>query len=457
MAKKTTKGKHSSQTVSLVRTRLEAVQVKDTVRAAVLGNAFAKGAAASVYAFATPTTPDTVAKIYNDQYRQDATLRPLDKLLALVVRHDELATKLPFVLWPDELVFDRADVTDANKHDALLGFTMRRLPSDTISLYTLMKQAKYRGHFQSGEAVRVAARLADYLARLHAMGIVFCDLNPKNTHVSKNLTEITFLDADGYQATLGGTPIPSRGVTEGYASPAAIANHTRNASALRSAADDNFVLAILLFQLLVDRAHPFATGPQFVEHPAASHNDNISARRYAFGDVGRFHPDSDAANLYARLVTPLKVAFYRSFLGQSPVTAAEWAKLLTTHVAAPLAATATPEPDATALTPTPLAAAPVSHPRRPPSRPLRAPTRMVGAAVTALVALPLAFGVVGGRDAKPSVAPVSNEVVSLALTELVHPPARTRIINTSLSPEAKLILAELPATLDDVFATVRAR
>lgn len=460
MAKKTSKGKHSNQTVTLVRTRPAAIQSKDTTRSALLGLPFDKGAAASIYAFDPLMPAGSVAKIYNEQYRLDTSLKPLDKLLALVVRHEELAAKLPFVLWPDELIFDRADLTENNMREALLGFTMPRLPAGTISLYTLMKQAKYRGHFQSGATVRLAARVADCLARLHAAGIVFCDLNPKNIHVSKDLDSVYFLDADGYQASIGGRAIPSRGVTEGYASPSAIANHASNPTAMRSAADDSFVLAILVFQLLLDRAHPFATGPQYVEHPAAGHNDNIAAGRFAFADVARYHPDADAAGLYARLVTPLKAAFHRSFLGNSPLTAAEWAQLLTMHLAAPLAVSATPEPGPVVIdppAPTPPAAAPV---RRTPSRPLRSSASRVlstSAVVATIVAVPMALMAVASFWSKPIAALAETEVIATVKKPGALPPERTRIINASLSPEVKRMLHELPSTLDDITATVRAQ
>lgn len=470
MTKKSKSGKQSGQVVTLVRTRPASAQPHDVVRTATLGQSFAKGAAASIYTIQPAHQGGVVAKIYNDQYRTDASIRADEKLIALVVRHDELRSRLPFVLWPDELVFDRADVSPANQREALLGFTMPRLPAGTISLYTLMKQAKYRGHFQSGATGRVAARIADCLARLHAAGIVFCDLNPKNIHVSKDLDEVYFLDADGYQVTLGGKAIPSRGVTEGYASPGAIANHATNPLAVRSAADDNFVLAILAFQLLLDRAHPFATGPQYADHPAASHNDNIAARRFAFADVARYHPDADAAELYARLVTPLKEAFHRSFLGAHPLTAAEWAQLLTVHLSAPLAVSPTPAPGPDAIN----MATPSQHPqtkaaRRAPSRPLKSEassqssnvasqTPSGRAVVAAMIAVPLVLMSFGNFRSKSVDAPVETEVLAAGSEKpRALPPERTRIINASLSPEVKRMLRELPGTLDDIAATVQAK
>ena len=450
-----------------MRTRLDAIQTEDAVRSAVLAASFDNGAAASIYAFNAPLPANAVAKIYNEQFRRDTSLKSVEKLLALIVRHDELVAKLPFVLWPDELIFDRADVTANTMRQSLLGFTMQRLPAGTISLYTLMKQHKYRSHFQTGAATRVAARVADYLARLHAAGIVFCDLNPKNIHVSKDLDDVYFLDADGYQAALGGAAIPSRGVTEGYASPAAIANHSTHPTALRSASDDNFVLAILMFQLLHDRAHPFATGPHYAEHPAASHNDNISARRFAFGDVARYHPDADAANHYARLVTPLKAAFRQSFLGTQPLTAAEWAKLLSTHMAAPFAASATSEPNPAALNPPAVASAPIAHTRRVASRPLRSPsvpsatpnlsvrTAPPRSILLSFIAVPLAIAVVGSLRSHQIPAPDPAAIVRTTETRPELPPERTRIINTTLSPAVERMLAELPATLDSINASVR--
>jgi serine/threonine protein kinase len=250
---------------------------------------------------------------------------------------------------------------------------MPRLPENAMSLYAFLKESKYRERLDVEGKARLAARLADSLDKLHAAGIVFSDMNPKNFYLTDAYTQVRFIDADSFQAPLKGNPIPSRGVTAGYASPDAITAHKANRDVLRTQADDNFVLAILIFQLLVDRAHPFATGSKFAEKVRATLNENILARRYAFSDISRFHPEGDTPDLYVRLATPIKTAFHRSFLTPHTVPAADWVQLLLAHSTAPFTQAPTPEPDPAVWNAPPAVAAPPNPPRqrRVPSHPLK--------------------------------------------------------------------------------------
>jgi len=308
-----------------------------------------------------------------------------------------------------------------------MGFTMPRLPAGAVSLFAFLKETKYRKRLTIDGKARLAARLADCLAKLHKAGIMFCDMNPKNIYVTDNYTQIRFIDADGFQASLKGQPIPSRGVTLGYGSPDAIAKHQTDPSALRTTADDDFVLAILIFQLLIDRAHPFATGPQYVEHPHATLNDNIVARRYAFSDIGRFHPEGDSPDLYHRLERPLKTAFHRSFLTPYTVSAEDWVKLLLDHAAAPLADTATPEPDAAVWQAPPVVqpaqtAVRAARSRRAPSHPLKPVIAIAIAALVISMVAAFVLPIPSETTAAVTVAVAETEVATefMSLAEFNH-------------------------------------
>ena len=168
MAKKPTSRKRAGTTVTVVRTRPKAVQVNDVVRQAVLGKAIGtRGGSAAVHAFDSPQGPSRVAKIYKDEFRADRSHNPFEKLVAFVHRYEELAARLPFVLWPDEPIFDRADLTPDNVRQALLGFTMLPLPAGTIPLFSVLKEKMHRATLSADAAVRLAARLADHMAQLH--------------------------------------------------------------------------------------------------------------------------------------------------------------------------------------------------------------------------------------------------------------------------------------------------
>lgn len=474
MARKPKKGKHTGQTVTLVRSRPISVQPKDIASQATLGAALGHGGSSTVYALDGSVRVSRVAKIYKPKHCQEIGIDLLAKLSALVLRHEELNCDLPFVLWPDELIFDRPDITSATARAALLGFTMPTLPDSSLSLYTVLKEVRYRSRLATAEAPRLAARLADHVARLHAANFVFCDMNPKNIHVSRDFDDLYFLDADGFQVPLAQTALASRGITEGYASPAAIADFTTRPTALRSADDDAFVLAILLFQLLVDRAHPFASGPQSTVNPTASLADNIAARQYAYGDPDRFCPDADALAVYRRLAVPLKEAFYCTFLGGRPIPAREWARLLATHVLGHLAEQPTENPTPAVLaryqsrptapqppsspphrprsiplsgTPAPVPISPVTgslgayRPMVPTQRPRRAPRALLVAAVlmSPLIAIATGYLLTITPD-RPSGSIASADTAQQA-------GSRPRHLDPAVVRDVAKILASLPETL----------
>lgn len=364
MSAKPSRGPLTGQSVTLLRTRGTG---PDTAQSATLGLAFDKGGSSRLYRFEPELAQPQVAKIFADAYRADGKLDPLLKVLTLVSHYDRLAAELPFVVWPDALVTTTPTVTGHTFRDAAIGFAMAPLPAGLVALHAILKVARHRKHFQSTATARLAARIADQLGQLHRFGFVFADLSPKNIRVSPDLADVMFLDADGFQVSLGGRPLPSRGVTQGYASPSTIANFSSDPTAIRPVADDDFVLAILIFQLLVDRAHPFETGAAFVESPNAELNTAIYRRWYAYGDAARFQPQDDALQRYRRLAPPIKEAFYRSFLGPVPMPAAEWARLLRLHADAPWGDHPTPDPNPALLATPPPWQAPPSPPATPPS------------------------------------------------------------------------------------------
>ena len=144
MAKKPSKGKKTGTVVTLMRTRLTTIQSKDEFLTAPLGLQIGQGGASHLYELKPTLQSRRVAKIYKDDYRADKGINAATKLIAMAGRHHELTSRLPFVLWPDELVLSSRAMTLSAVADAVLGFTMPPLPDNTINLYTLLKQPNAR-------------------------------------------------------------------------------------------------------------------------------------------------------------------------------------------------------------------------------------------------------------------------------------------------------------------------
>lgn len=105
-------------------------------------------------------------------------------------------------------------------------------------------------------ALRAAAGLASLLAALHAEAYLVGDLKPDNLWVDE-WGGIGIADVDSWQFTDHGQLFACRMHTPGYTAPEAVADPR---TALTEAADD-FVLAVLVHQLLLVGLHPFAGRP----------------------------------------------------------------------------------------------------------------------------------------------------------------------------------------------------
>ncbi|CFX05543.1 protein of unknown function [Candidatus Filomicrobium marinum] len=277
-----------------------------------------------------------VAKIYNHKSKSLLKSDAFRSLAILTSRYQELSqpNALPFVAWPIEVLFTIKHPSTVQHLSTLAGITMRHVTGHNV-LRKLTSDAGGRigngngtqNGLANAKAVRIAAIIAHYLNRMHQRGIVFCDLNPNNILVSNDYRQITFVDADAFQHPFV-TAFTKPHFTDGYASP----NQANKIAGPRTPDDDNFVLAIHIFQLLLDGGHPFDTGPAF--NPTGDFfanitpNDNIKARRWPYSDVAKFRPPGETPAHYARLHPDLRSMFARAFQDFVPPTAKEWEETL---------------------------------------------------------------------------------------------------------------------------------
>lgn len=316
-----------------------------------------------------------VAKIYNAASK--ALLNPdaFRSLAFLTSKYAEIShpSALPFVAWPIEVLFTVKHPSSIQHLPTLAGITMRHVSGHGV-LEKLTTNGNGRFGIGTEKAVRIAAVIANYLSRMHKHGIVFCDFNPKNILVSNNQSNVTFVDADAFQHSIIPNVFTKPHYFPGYASP----DHIDAKPGPRQPADDNFVLAIHIFQLLLDGGHPFDTGPAYnpTGDPFATiiPHDNIKARRWPYSDVSKYHPPGETPHHYARLHPELRTLFERAFVQFNPPSAAEWDAVLPKYRASVEGPSSPPRPPTKLISPT--APPPAAHrpaPQATPSAPPKTP------------------------------------------------------------------------------------
>jgi hypothetical protein len=287
----------------------------------------AEGGEGGIFALNTRGGEPRVAKLYNPKSKALLTPHAFESLAHLTNAADTYAETLPFVAWPLEVLFTIQHPAPIQHLHALAGITMRQV-SGHKTLERITTYGKGRFGIGTENALRIASLIANYLGRLHKNGIVFCDFNPKNVLVSNDHTRVTFVDADAFQHSIIDNVFTKPHYAEGYAS----LQHVSGKPGPRQPEDDNFVLAIHIFQLLTDGGHPFDTGPAY--NPTGDPfseikpHDNIKARRWPYSDVAKYFPPGETPKHYARLHPELRAMFERAFQHSAPPLPEEWEALL---------------------------------------------------------------------------------------------------------------------------------
>jgi serine/threonine protein kinase len=216
--------------------------------------------------FCEVSDPRIALKLYHDERDSDAREQ---KLLAMLhhAPKDAVAKELgfPSIAWPSDLVY--AD-------GRFVGFVMPRV-ADTWSLkrvfnpYLQQTSAAQEGGYVPSDwktKHEIAWNLCVALCSLHAEGHVMADVNPGNVRVGArpsgedgkdaNCGLVTLVDTDSYQIRDGSeVHLCLVGIKE-YLAPEL--HDKRFDQVVRTVSQDNFSLAVLIYQILMEGHHPFS-------------------------------------------------------------------------------------------------------------------------------------------------------------------------------------------------------
>jgi len=304
-----------------------------------LNSVFNKGGAAELWTVDTDNANFTIlAKLWNDEVLAGIAAHPPEagRLIPLIRHRDELYAKLRFVVWPRRILFTRPELD--NSVADIRGFTMSKL-SGYRKLFAVLDAAQEgETPLKLHEAAYLAEALCGNVQRLHAhpWQFRFGDLTPNNILVDAQLTDLYFVDADSFQFTYNdpftgaAQQIAINGLTPGYTSPEAIAaNKRRQRGAFLpplSEDHDNFILAILIYQILMSH---FGLGGT---HPFQGSNEDLLDTYIENRQFAPELPDPPINDYivaqYKRIPENIRSAFRHTFIDQKPLKPAEWKRLI---------------------------------------------------------------------------------------------------------------------------------
>jgi DNA-binding helix-hairpin-helix protein with protein kinase domain len=228
----------------------------------------ADGAEGRVFRAETPSKSQYAVKIYFDDYRAPRTELLFKKLhLMMLAQHTFAKSEEPRFAWPLATVHLGTSSADL-KQEKFVGFAMPLLPK-MREFYSLIKRARQHKVPTLTQRIALAFFVAKGFRMLHAgvtvtpptggstrISFAVGDVNDSNIRATE-ANVICFFDCDSYILHLSKESFGHWTTTEAYSSPEFLASPARE-KYTRSAKDDDFGLAVLIFRLLNDWQLPYA-------------------------------------------------------------------------------------------------------------------------------------------------------------------------------------------------------
>ncbi|MEI9928545.1 MAG: hypothetical protein WDN44_13660 [Sphingomonas sp.] len=218
-----------------------------------LGRLLGEGAAGKVHAL--PGMPQVAAKLYHGGSEARHHEAKID---AMIANPPDLPPALhhqasyPQIAWPQAKLFDVSG--------RFIGFTMPEIDfGRSTSLVNLLQKNSRRIEKLSdyyGYRVLVARNLASVFAELHRAGHHMIDMKPANLRFYPVVSWMAVVDTDGFSIAGRSGRIAADQLSDEYIAPE---SWKRPVSEL-GIEQDQFALAVIIFQLLDNGVHPFSGG-----------------------------------------------------------------------------------------------------------------------------------------------------------------------------------------------------
>jgi serine/threonine protein kinase len=224
-----------------------------------------------------------VAKIYH----ADRLSHELEKKLIVMVNNPPGSKVLNQVAWPLDILYD--------SNNRFCGFVMPKLDiTDNLSdVYKYTPQDHNQISIEN--KIRIATNICVVINAVHEAGYVFGDFNPENIGVNAKTGGVAFLDTDTYHIfdPISRKTYRCKVCKPGYVAPELIRVCDKNQTNFETTRlptftteTDKFSLAIHIFRLLMNGAHPY-TGINDTDNPSTAAppglgNDAIKLDNYSF-------------------------------------------------------------------------------------------------------------------------------------------------------------------------------
>ena len=284
--------------------------------------------------------PDIVVKIYNDKKRSDAYSynRLMKKIKAMCDIFDEDITKR--AAWPLRIVYSNNEP---------VGFVMNKIKfSNPIHQLTdsVDRNAKFIDSNWKFSFV-VACNLACALKALHDKDIVIGDINESNFLIGNraiaqkegivdfvNNGIVYCIDCDSFQFQTKSEDFLCTVNKPEYFPPELVGKDLHRT--LRTKNQDNYGLAVMIFQIIMQGIHPFAgIGSSFDVVESSLNGHYIFSEKAIKNNIFPPYPSKMYAKIYNSLNQEIRLLFNQAFCGDldsKRPTAQDWVRALRNQI-----------------------------------------------------------------------------------------------------------------------------
>ena len=305
--------------------RLDAVERNGTRTSVMLLKKLGEGGEGAVYETTHPA--GLAAKVYHPDKRKESRR---DKL-AYMFNHDPGIENLA---WPCAMLY--------NQEQEWVGYLMPKAPGKVLEDVVFHPGIDWKNIRSFGwsrrHLAKVGANIARTFARMHSCDMLMGDVNPRNMMVSPDCS-VYFVDCDSYQFGGFECPVGKPDYTPPEVHIRMRAEGITEYRYIRTAYNEVYSLAVLLFSILLPGKAPYAARnagyDDVVDAVIAGHfpypydgDENAVPKGNMMAPAGVFR------NIWSHMTHQMKVHFYETFTqtGDGRRNAQQWEQALREYI-----------------------------------------------------------------------------------------------------------------------------
>ena len=283
-----------------------------------VGKRIAQGGAGTI--FSLSSHPGFVLK----KYHQDSDLKYYEQKVASMLGNPpaiDPATFLEFT-WP---------LCSVKEKGYFIGYIMSSLGNKsyfTLSKFINKKARQVNGLSEFlGNRITLAHNLSAILSKIHKLGYLVVDLKPQNCLVEKQSLQVTLIDTDGFFVPAsGGAHFPAKQFTPEFIAPELCNKSPSDANIMQ----DNFALAVMIFQLLNNGIHPFQAS---MKTKQLTIQEMVERQKFAYGRVKNTRLIASKYSIHEWFPDDIRELFDQAFVSKIRPSSQDWRDCLRNYTA----------------------------------------------------------------------------------------------------------------------------